>query len=241
MPDRSRERTNERGDRKRISSAVVVSKSFQKAQEKRHSPEPRRERRYRQRSPDGSRETDRGARRMHMDREENREGRRQRISERLGPRTRKGDEPEDNDDKDDRGSRWKQRNERFSRRGRSPPSFANQQRRTVFDRLDNGPPRGRGFDQRMIEVEVNPQDVPRGKRYFMHDDREMPRRQKLDRSRARSRSPLWVHDRFDDLEGEEEQEEKGEPEGDDKETKTQDEEISQDQQRERVRQNHWRN
>lgn len=37
------------------------------------------------------------------------------------------------------------------------------------------------------------------------------------------------------------QEEKGEPEGDDKETKTQDEEISQDQQRERVRQNHWRN
>ena len=50
---------------------------------------------------------------MHMDREENREGRRQRISERLGPRTRKGDEPEDNDDKDDRGSRWKQRNERF--------------------------------------------------------------------------------------------------------------------------------
>lgn len=37
------------------------------------------------------------------------------------------------------------------------------------------------------------------------------------------------------------QEEKGEPEGDDKETKTQDEEISQDQQREKVRQNHWRN
>lgn len=37
------------------------------------------------------------------------------------------------------------------------------------------------------------------------------------------------------------QEEKGEPEGDDKETKTRDEEISQDQQRERVRQNHWRN
>lgn len=37
------------------------------------------------------------------------------------------------------------------------------------------------------------------------------------------------------------QEEKGEPEGDVKETKTQDEEISQDQQRERVRQNHWRN
>lgn len=37
------------------------------------------------------------------------------------------------------------------------------------------------------------------------------------------------------------QEEKGEPEGDDMETKTQDEEISQDQQKERVRQNHWRN
>ena len=50
---------------------------------------------------------------MHMDREESKEGRRQRISERLGPRTKKGDEPEDNDDKDDRGLRWKQRNERF--------------------------------------------------------------------------------------------------------------------------------
>lgn len=37
------------------------------------------------------------------------------------------------------------------------------------------------------------------------------------------------------------QEEKGEPEGDDKETETQDEEISQDQQRERFRQNHHRN
>ena len=61
-----------------------------------------------------------------------------------------------------------------ARRGRSPPSFANQQRRTVFDRLDPGPLRGRGTlqgggprDQRMIEIEVNPQDVPRGKRYFM--------------------------------------------------------------------------
>ena len=41
--------------------------------------------------------------------------------------------------------------------------------------------------------------------FWQHDDREMPRRQKLDRSRARSRSPLWVHDRFDYLEGEEEQ------------------------------------
>lgn len=41
--------------------------------------------------------------------------------------------------------------------------------------------------------------------FWQHDDRELPRRQKLDRSRARSRSPLWVHDRFDDLEGEEEQ------------------------------------
>ena len=38
-----------------------------------------------------------------------------------------------------------------------------------------------------------------------HDDREMPRRQKSDRSRGRSRSPLWVHDRFDDQEGEEDQ------------------------------------
>ena len=50
----------------------------------------------------------------------------------------------------------------------------------MFDRLDTGPPRDRGFvrnpqagggprDQRTVEVEVevNPQDVPRGKRYFM--------------------------------------------------------------------------
>ena len=51
----------------------------------------------------------------------------------------------------------------------------NAQRRTVFDRLDQGPIRGRGGgqqggvfrDQRMIEIDVNPQDVPRGKRYFM--------------------------------------------------------------------------
>ena len=57
------------------------------------------------------------------------------------------------------------------------PALTNQQRRTVFDRLDTGPPRDRGFvrsvqgggprDQRTVEVEVNPQDVPRGKRYFM--------------------------------------------------------------------------
>ena len=79
----------------------------------RHSPEQRRERRYRQRSPDGARESDRGARRIHMDRDENREGRRQRIRERLGPRTRKGDDGEESDDKDDHGTRWKQRNERF--------------------------------------------------------------------------------------------------------------------------------
>lgn len=174
-----------------------------------------------------------------MDRDENREGRRQRIRERLGPRTRKGDDGEESDDKDDHGTRWKQRNERFSRRGRSPPPFTKQQRRTVFDRLDPGPPRGRGTpqglgprDQRMIEVEVNPQDVPRGKRYFMHDDREMPRRQKSDRSRGRSRSPLWVHDRFDDQEGEEDQEEK-EPQDEIEETKKQDMEISQDRQGDR--------
>ena len=56
----------------------------------------------------------------------------------------------------------------LARRGRSP------QRRTVFDRLEQGPPRGRGVvqgeafrDQRMIEIDVNPQDVPRGKCYFL--------------------------------------------------------------------------
>lgn len=35
MPERSRDKTSESNDRKRISSAVVVSKSFQKAQDKR--------------------------------------------------------------------------------------------------------------------------------------------------------------------------------------------------------------
>ena len=36
MPDRSRERSRERTDRKKIYSAVVVSKSFQKARDKRY-------------------------------------------------------------------------------------------------------------------------------------------------------------------------------------------------------------
>jgi len=176
-----------------------------------------------------------------MDRNENR---RQRISERLGPRKMKGDEREESDNKEDVRNRWKQRNERFSRRSNPPSSLANQQRRTVFDRLDPGPPRGRGFaanlqrggprDQRMIEVEVNPQDVPRGKRYFMHDDREMPRRQKTDRSRARSRSPVWVHDRFNDNE-EDDEEEELEPQDDNERIKKQEKEISEDQQRDRER------
>ena len=48
-----------------------------------------------------------------MDRDENREHRRQRITERLGPRNRKGDEREESDSKEDQGNRWKQRNERF--------------------------------------------------------------------------------------------------------------------------------
>lgn len=36
--------------------------------------------------------------------------------------------------------------------------------------------------------------------FLQHDDREVPRRQKNDRSRARSRSPVWVHDKFDESE-----------------------------------------
>ena len=36
--------------------------------------------------------------------------------------------------------------------------------------------------------------------FLQHDDREVPRRQKNDRSRARSRSPVWVHDKFDECE-----------------------------------------
>ncbi|KAJ7384839.1 hypothetical protein OS493_019516 [Desmophyllum pertusum] len=255
MPDR--ERTRERSDRKRIYSAVVVSKSFQKVEDKRDPSKERRERRFRQRSPDDVRESDRAAQRMHMDRDENsREHRRQKISERLGHRTRKGDVHEENEDKDESSSsRWKERNQRYSQRGRGPP-LTNQQRRTVFDRLDSGPARDRGFvrnpqgggprDQGMVEVEVevNPQDVPRGKRYFMHDDRELPRRQKSDRSRARSRSPLWVHDRFDDdPEGDEDQEEKAAQDDSGTAKQQQDREIIQERQRDRERrkQEHHRN
>ena len=75
----------------------------------------RRERRFRQRSPDDVRESDRAAQRMHMDRDENsREHRRQKISERLGHRTRKGDVHEENEDKDESSSsRWKERNQRY--------------------------------------------------------------------------------------------------------------------------------
>lgn len=240
MPDRSREKTGDKTDRKRISSAVVVSRSFQRVQDKRGSPEQRRERRFRQRSPDDVRDADRRTHRLHMDRDENRQDRRKRISDRLGPRNRKEDEHAEND-KEDIGDRLKQR----ARRG-SPPSSSNQQRRNVFDRLDTGPPRGRGIlprDERMIEVEVNPQDVPRGKRYFMHDDRELPRRQRIDRLRARSRSPVWVHDKFEEYEGEEDQEANVELQNDNEEVGTQEKEIRQDPRgdRERHRQNRWQN
>lgn len=242
MPDRP-QRTDERTDRKRIYSTVVVSKSFQKARDKRDSSRERRERRYRQRSPDHARESDRPEQRLHMDRDEiSRERRRQRLSERLGHQGRKGEDHEENEGKDNNTSRWKERNQRYTQGGRAP--LANQQRRTVFDRLDPGPPRDRGFvrqlqgggprDQRTVEVEVNPQDVPRGKRYFMHDDRELPRRQKLDRSRARSRSPLWVHDRFDDNEEDQDQEEKA-AQDDNESTNRQDREIIQSQKRDRDR------
>lgn len=235
MPDRSRsgEDANERRDRKRISSAVVVSKSFQKVQDKRNSPEPIRERRYRKRSPDNVRDSDRRTSRLHMDRDENREDRRKRISDRLGPRKRRSEEHVEHPvGKEDEGDKLRQRNERFSRRGRSP------QRRTVFDRLEQGPPRGRGAaqgetfrDQRMIEIDVNPQDVPRGKRYFLHDDREVPRRQKNDRSRARSRSPVWVHDKFDECEAMDEEEEKDTPQAESDEAKVDNPEISPVQER----------
>lgn len=241
MPDRSREITSERSDRKRISSAVVVSKSFQKVREKRSSPEPRRERRNRQRSPDNVPDSDRRSSRLYMDRDENREGRRERITERLGPRNRRRvDHDESKDGKEDETDRLKQRRERFSRQGRSPPAAMNAQRRTVFDRLDPGPIRGRGGgqqggvfrDQRMIEIDVNPQDVPRGKRYFMHDDREVPRRQKTDRlrgrSRGRSRSPVWVHDKFDECEGEDDQEQTRETQTDREEIMEEEREIRQE-------------
>ncbi|XP_078383199.1 uncharacterized protein LOC144665780 [Oculina patagonica] len=248
MPDRSRERSRERTDRKKISSAVVVSKSFQKAQDKRDPSKERRERRYRQRSPDDVRESDRAVQKLHMDRDENsRERRRQRLSERLGQRTRQSDAHEESEDKEENTSgRWKERNQRYSQRGRGA-SLTNQQRRTVFDRLDPGPPRDRGFvrnpqgrggprDQRTVEVEVevNPQDVPRGKRYFMHDDRELPRRQKSDRTRARSRSPLWVHDRFGEHDEDEDMEEQA-AQDDSETTKEQDSGLNQDRQRDRDR------
>ncbi|PFX16762.1 splicing regulatory glutamine/lysine-rich protein 1-like [Stylophora pistillata] len=246
--ERSKERPRESSDRKRISSAVVVSKSFQKAHDKR---DPIKERRgYRQRSPDNDRESDRGGQRLRMDRDENRrEHRKQNISERLGQRPRKTDsQGEREDNEDPSATRWKQRNERYSQQGRGAASNPN--RRTVFDRLDSGPPRDRmsnrtqqgggSWDQRMVEVDVNPQDVPRGKRYFMHDDRELPRRQKSDRSRARSRSPLWVHDKFDDLETDEVKDDEeaahddDDDDGDD-DTEMQDMQVSHVQERERSR------
>lgn len=75
----------------------------------------RRERRYRQRSPDDSRESDRAVQKLHMDRDENsREHRRQRLNERLGQRPRQSDAREDNEDKEDR--RWKERNQRYCKK-----------------------------------------------------------------------------------------------------------------------------
>lgn len=65
------------------------------------------------------------------------------------------------------------------RRGRDTNLASGQERRSVFDRLDRfdqGPRRSRPMgrsqmpgNNRMVEmeVEVNPQDVPRGKRYFL--------------------------------------------------------------------------
>lgn len=207
---------------------------------------------YRQRSPDNDRESNRGEQRLHMDRDENRrEHRKQNISERLGQRPRKSDSQEEREDNEDPStSRWKQRNERYSQQGRG--AVSNPNRRTVFDRLDSGPPRDRMsnrtqqsaelWDQRMVEVDVNPQDVPRGKRYFMHDDRELPRRQKSDRSRARSRSPLWVHDKFDDLNTEESKnddeaahDDDDDDGNDDAAIEMQDIEVSQEERRERSR------
>jgi len=51
-----------------------------------------------------------------MDRDEvSRERRRQRLSERLGHRGRKSDGHEENEGKDDSTSRWKERNQEYSK------------------------------------------------------------------------------------------------------------------------------
>lgn len=51
-----------------------------------------------------------------MDRDEiSRERRRQRLSERLGHRGRRSDDHEENDRKDNNTSRWKERNQRYSK------------------------------------------------------------------------------------------------------------------------------
>ena len=52
-----------------------------------------------------------------MDRDEiSRERRRQRLSERLGHRGRKSDDHVENEGKDDNTSRWKERNQRYSKK-----------------------------------------------------------------------------------------------------------------------------
>ena len=52
-----------------------------------------------------------------MDRDEiSREHRRQRLSERLGHRSRKNDDHEENEGKEDNTSRWKERNQRHSKK-----------------------------------------------------------------------------------------------------------------------------
>lgn len=52
-----------------------------------------------------------------MDRDEiSRERRRQKLSERLGHRTRKSDVHGENEGKDDYTSRWKERNQRYSKK-----------------------------------------------------------------------------------------------------------------------------
>ena len=51
-----------------------------------------------------------------MDRDEiSRERRRQRLSERLGHQGRKGEDHEENEGKDNNTSRWKERNQRYSK------------------------------------------------------------------------------------------------------------------------------
>ncbi|XP_032219074.2 bcl-2-associated transcription factor 1 [Nematostella vectensis] len=176
----------------RLTSAVVVSKSFLKEQERRDHARERRINRFRQSESDDEDKS------LQRDREHR--------SRRLGDSVRRPRRVSERDENEDRGN-WKGHNLDNPKANR--PSGPN--RNSVFDRLDKGSIKSR-LGQRMLQEDVeenvvtDPTDVPRGQRYFMHDDRDGPRGRDMRRfsgSRGRSRSPVWRHDMFEKVQQEE--------------------------------------